>query len=90
MLNVTEKAIEALNDALDAEAAPPDNILLLRRVDQDIQLAVGREADGDQIVRYGGRNILAIDDQLSHQLDGASLDLAETSEGWQFILRQAS
>jgi Fe-S cluster assembly iron-binding protein IscA len=81
MLNVSEKAAAALNETLEQNSEDSSDILRIAQTDDGLALAIGKEHDGDQVVGYHDRMVLAIEPQLSDALDGATLDLADTPEG---------
>jgi Fe-S cluster assembly iron-binding protein IscA len=43
--------------------------------------------DGDQVVKYEDRDILAVEPEISSALDNATIDAVDTPEGLQLALR---
>jgi len=81
MLNVSEKAANAPHRTLEQQEAEDIDVLRLSRDKGILELAVGKESDGDQLVSHEGRTVLAIDSGLPGELDGAIFDLVDTPEG---------
>jgi len=80
MLNVTEPAANLLHKTLEHKAED-DGILRLTRSGEGLGLVVDMEKEGDQIVAHDGRNVLAVDPDLSRELEGVVMDLVEAPEG---------
>lgn len=88
MLNVTEKAADALAKSLESSEATDEQSLRLARTPHgEFGLAIDEERDGDQVVKQEERSILVIDEEVSTALDGAILDVADSPEGQRLTLR---
>lgn len=85
MLNVSDKAGEALHRALEANEGGGEDVLRLTRSGDQLALAVDQERDGDQIVEHDGRSVLVVEPAISQALDGATLDAVQTPEGLRFV-----
>jgi hypothetical protein len=97
MLQVTPTARAELRDMLD-RAAPTGRArklaeqreLGLRLVSTGrgaLGLAIDRPRGGDAVIEHRERNVLLLDRGTSEQLDGLTLDVAETAEGRHLAIR---
>lgn len=90
MINVTEKAVDALAGSLQATEASPEQSLRLARTSQgEYGLAVDEEREGDQVIKQEERAVLLIDEEVSAALNGAVLDVVDSPEGQRLSLRMA-
>lgn len=87
ILNVTDKAAEVLHQTLELNQEDESDVLRVTRGQDGLGLAVGKGADGDQLVDHDGRTVLAIDGGLSAELDGATIDLQQTPEGTRLVFQ---
>ncbi|MEX2374043.1 MAG: hypothetical protein WD942_00435 [Dehalococcoidia bacterium] len=86
MLQVTEAAVEQLNELLEnADAGESQGIRLVQN-EAGVALQIDLPQEGDQVVAAGDRPVLLIGPELSTALDGATLDTVETPEGNQLKL----
>ena len=46
-----------------------------------VRLGAGRPKGNDQIIEYGGKDLLRIARSVSEELNGSTIDLVETLEG---------
>jgi len=90
MLNVTDQAAGVLHQTLEQSQEDDSDILRVTVGDRGLGLEVSRQEEGDQVVEHGGRGVLAIEDNLARELDGATLDLQETPEGPRLIFEPPS
>jgi len=86
MLNVSERAAEALHATLDENRNEPDDVLRIEQTDTGLALAIGSQRDGDQLIDHDDVTILAIDPAVSQALDGATIDAVESQGGVQLVL----
>ena len=88
MLEVTEKALDALTTVLDSSETEHDQGLRLSpRAEGGFGLVVDEPHDGDQVVSQGDRPVLIVEPEVSMGLDGAVLDVTESPQGPQLTLR---
>jgi Fe-S cluster assembly iron-binding protein IscA len=87
MVNVTDRAKTALKSALSRSVEEP-GVGLRVEVSEEGTCALfpDREKAGDQVIEHEGDVLLLIGEDASQPLDGATIDLAQTSEGTQLIL----
>ncbi len=87
MVNVTDRAKVALKSAL-SRSVEEAGIGLRVEISEEGACALfpDREKAGDQVVEHEGNVLLLIGEEASQPLDGATIDLAETSEGAQLIV----
>ncbi|HEY8477959.1 MAG TPA: iron-sulfur cluster biosynthesis family protein [Chloroflexota bacterium] len=87
MINVTEKAKDELHDMLQQAGVQDAEIGIRLTATQgeggQVQLALvlDESHEGDQVVEHEGRKVLLVDQFIAEQIDGATLDVAETPEG---------
>lgn len=87
MLKVTEKAAGVLDKSLDASREKESDILRLVRSEQGVGFAISEEREGDQVIQYENRKILAVEPKISQALDKATIDAVDTPEGLRLALR---
>jgi len=88
MLNVTEKAVDALSSSLESSEATDEQSLRLALTPQgEFGLAIDEQREGDQIVKQEERAILVLDGEISAALDGAVLDATDSPEGRRLTLQ---
>jgi Fe-S cluster assembly iron-binding protein IscA len=85
MLNVSEKAREALHHTLDQNEREGSDLLRIALTEEGLALALDKERDGDQLVEHDQRKILAVEPELARELDGATIDAVETPEGMRLV-----
>ncbi len=87
MINVSEKAASALHDTLAENSNDGDELLRLTATPEGFGLVLGREQEGDQVVRHQDRAVLAVEREVADELDGATIDTMETPEGERLVFR---
>jgi Fe-S cluster assembly iron-binding protein IscA len=87
MLTVTEKAAEALSDALQAADSDDSHVLRLASSGEGLGLALDEERDGDQVVVHEERKVLVIEAEVAQALTGAVVDAVDTPEGRRLVLQ---
>jgi Fe-S cluster assembly iron-binding protein IscA len=89
MINVTERAREALKAVQTQVADKPEVALRLGPVEQG-QLGVFPDTgrDDDQVVEHEGRAVLLIDPQVAGELAGSTIDFEESAEGARLTLHR--
>jgi Fe-S cluster assembly iron-binding protein IscA len=89
MINVTDRAREALKAVQTQMADKPEVALRLARVEEG-QLGVfpdtGRE--DDQVVEHEGQAILLIDPEVAGALAGSTIDFEEHADGARLTLHR--
>jgi Fe-S cluster assembly iron-binding protein IscA len=88
MINVTEKAAEALSETLDANRKE-DSAQVLRLVssEQGFGLGLDEERDGDQVVTHDERTVLVIESSVAQAFDGAVVDAVPSPEGPRIVIQ---
>jgi Fe-S cluster assembly iron-binding protein IscA len=99
MLNVTDQAKDTLQDLRqDAmqRAGVKDEQAVERLVEKfssggqrQLDFRLDRPQEGDQVVEHHGQQVLVLDPVIAAQLDGATLDTAETAQGRRLTIRAA-
>ncbi len=90
MINVTEKAVDALANSLDSTEATPEQSLRLALTPQgEYGLAVDEQREGDQVIKQEERPVLLVAEEVSTALDGAVLDVVDSAEGQRLTLKMA-
>ena len=89
MVNVSQRAAEALQATLEQNRNAPDDVLRIEQTDTGLALAIGSRHDGDQLIDHDSNTILAIDPAVSSALDGATIDAVESAGGVQLVLTRA-
>ena len=88
-LSVTERAAEALHETLDSMAHEPQQVLRLVSRDEGFTLAVEEPGDDDEVISHNGTAVLAVERQVTSQLDGLTMDVDESSpEGGRLTLKR--
>ena len=82
MIQVTEKASGVLLEALEARADDETQGIRLTEVTgEGFGLAVDVEREGDQVIEHEGRKVLIVEETLAEELEGAILDVVESTRG---------
>ncbi|HUF52815.1 MAG TPA: hypothetical protein VMR52_03455 [Dehalococcoidia bacterium] len=87
MLNVTEKALDALTTVLDTYETGPEEALRITPSAGGFSLIVDEQHEGDQVVSQGERAVLLVEQRVSDTLGGVVLDAVESPGGPQLTLR---
>ena len=93
MLTVTAQAAAALKEAIQAQTEDPE--LAIRLVPSaskpnQLDMALDRKKEGDQVVDSDGFEVLFISAELSQVLDGMVIDCQDTPQGPQFSISRLS
>jgi len=86
MIQVSDRAAEALHATLEQNQTAPDDVLRIEHSEIGLALALGSQHDGDQLVNHADRVILAIDSSISESLSGATIDAVEAPGGIQLVV----
>jgi Fe-S cluster assembly iron-binding protein IscA len=87
MFKVSERAAEALHEALDANERDESDVFRLTASLEGVDLQIGEQQDGDQIITHGDRDVLAVQSDAADALDGAVLDAVQTEAGPRLVLQ---
>lgn len=88
MLDVTERALDALTTVLDStETEPKEGLRLAPSPGGGFGLVVDEPHDGDQVVSQGERPVLFVEKKISEKLGGTVLDVVQSAQGPQLTLR---
>jgi hypothetical protein len=85
---VSETAMDVLSRALDSSRENESELLRLSRNDNRLELNVAPEEDGDQVLQWEERPVLAVSPEARELLEGFVLDAETTEEGMALVLRQ--
>ncbi len=89
MLTVTAQAAEKLKEAIQAQTTDPAVAIRLvpssSRPNQ-LDMALDKEKEGDQVVESKGAKVLFVSSELSQVLEGMVIDCRETPQGVQFSI----
>ncbi len=91
MLTVTAQAAEKLKEAIQAQTEDPEVAIRLipsSSKPNQLDMALDREQEGDQVVESEGVKVLLISSELTQVLDGMVIDCQETPQGVQFSISQ--
>jgi len=87
MLTVTDAAKQELKKKLQDSTDDPEASLRLElKTPNQFGLALGKEAEGDQVIEYEGTKVLLVASELAPVVDGIILDLQDTSGGPQLVV----
>jgi hypothetical protein len=86
MIQVSDKAAEALHATLEQNQTDPDDVLRIEQSETGLSLSIGAQHDGDQLIGHDDRVILAIDPAVSEALSGATIDAVEAPGGLQLVV----
>ncbi len=89
MLTVTDKAKDALTDAIDQIEEPtPENACfrIIRGQDNQLTLSLGVPDDQDVTVETSDRTILAISPDIAEACEDRTLDVSEETEDGRCVL----
>lgn len=86
MIQVSDKAAEALHATLEQNQTDPTDVLRIEQSDSGLALSIGAQHDGDQLIDHDDRVILAIDSKVSEALSGATIDAVEAPGGLQLVV----
>jgi Fe-S cluster assembly iron-binding protein IscA len=91
MINVTEKAAEALDSTLqENQPEQTDQLLRLRASEQGFSLTLDEQRAGDQVISCNDKPVMLVDAAVSSQLDGAVVDVVSTPDGSQLVIQSAA
>jgi Fe-S cluster assembly iron-binding protein IscA len=87
MVNVTDRAKNALKDAL-SRSIDEAGVGLRVEISRDGAFALypDREKAGDQVVEHQGSVLLLIGEEAARPLEGATIDFTETAKGPQLVV----
>jgi len=87
MITVTVSAKKELKKMLQANTNDPEvSLRLIAKPGGQLSFALGKEAEGDQVVEHSGIKVLLIGLELAPILDGMTLDVKDTPEGQKFSI----
>ena len=86
MIQISEKAAEALHATLEQNQSDPADVLRIEQSDAGLALSIGAQHEGDQLIDHGERVILAIDSAVADALTGATIDAVEAPGGLQLVV----
>ena len=87
MLEVSERAREALKQALDANTSDPEQGLRLTITGADqLGLGVDVERPGDQVYEHEGAKVLIVDSNMAEMVSEMSLDIGEKEDGLRLMM----
>jgi Fe-S cluster assembly iron-binding protein IscA len=87
MLQVTDKALDAMAQTLDAKAVEDDQALRLALTETgQLGLALDNRREGDEVVSKDQRPVLVVEPEISEHVNGAVLDIADTPGGAQLTI----
>ena len=87
-VDVSDRALSALSQALDASRATEEDVLRISHMEGRLVLVIDQEQDGDEILIWEERAVLAVSPEAQDALDGFTLDAEQTPEGLAFVLKQ--
>ncbi|MEX1104118.1 MAG: hypothetical protein WED87_07700 [Dehalococcoidia bacterium] len=87
-VTVSETAMGVLSRALDSSKEKDEELLRLSRQDNRLELNVAVREDGDEVLQWEERPVLAISPEAQELLDGFVLDAETTDEGMALILKE--
>jgi len=87
MINITERAKQALRKILTASTDMPQGRLrLMDRGQGKLGLGVDIEMPGDEVVKYDGSTVLVVERGLAQSLKGVTLDVEDNIEGSELVI----
>jgi Fe-S cluster assembly iron-binding protein IscA len=82
MLAVTDSAKQELKKKLLASTDDPEVSLRLElKPPGQLGLVLGKEAEGDQVIKHEGTKVLLVAAELASAVEGITLDVQDTSGG---------
>lgn len=82
MLKVTDGAKQELKKTLSAHTDDPEVSLRLElKPPNQFGLALGKEAEGDQVIEHEEAKVLLVASELAPAVDGVTLDVQDTADG---------
>ena len=91
MITVTTSAAERIRSDLQASNAEPGACIRLFRSQStanQLDIALDKEREGDQVVVSEGINVFILDSELSQTLEGTIIDYEAMPEGKGFSITQ--
>jgi hypothetical protein len=84
---VTEAAKKMLKEMLVANTKEADVFIRLKKnSESELELALGREVEGDTVAEYEDSKLLLVAPELEATLGNALLDVQETAEGAKLVV----
>lgn len=89
MILITDSARVELKKMLSENSGEADTLLRLTANEEgQLGLILDHEQPGDNVIEHEGAKVFAIESDLASHLDGVTLDVEETPEGFMLMLRQ--
>jgi len=87
MLTVTDRAKELLKDILAPHRDDPDfGVRLIVKPHRQLGLVTSRKSPGDYVVEHEGLAVLLVEQELSGEVDGLTLDTKQTADGARLVI----
>ena len=91
MINVTKQAKQELKRLLSQNVDwPQARLRIMDRGQGIIGLGIDIEAPGDRVVEYEGTKVLVVEPKLANNLQGITIDVDETPDGAELVIREKS
>ncbi|MFC2014556.1 hypothetical protein ACFLUP_01020 [Chloroflexota bacterium] len=89
MINITGKARQELERILYSNVDMPQaRLRLIARGGEELGLGIDIEMPGDELVEHDGSTLLVVERELAERLKGITIDVDNTSEGYNLVLCQ--
>jgi len=88
MISISQLAASVIAETLKESGVPTGQSLRLIREKRGFSLQVDRPAESDRVIRYGGDIVLIVDKDFEDRTGGARIDVEETPEGIDLVMRR--
>jgi hypothetical protein len=87
MLSVTDRALDALEGALEANRTADDQMLRIDEMDGSMAVAIDQPQPSDQLIMRDENPVLAVAHDAAARLDGLTLDILEDERELHLVFR---
>ena len=87
MINISEAALSVLSESLQASGVERGLGLRLKEENQRLTLYLSKPEKGDRIISRDGQSVLIIDPGFETFIGDAFIDVEDTGEGSEIIMR---
>lgn len=88
MLNITDRALDILEQELHASRNSDGQMLRIADVGGQMSLTIDEQQPGDEVISRHESPVLAVSEDTAGRLDGLTLDLDEDDEGARLVFRE--
>jgi Fe-S cluster assembly iron-binding protein IscA len=89
MIKISETALNVLSEGLQASGMEREQGLRLKEEGDQLTLELDAARKQDRVISYDGRKVLIIDREFEARIGNAFIDVEDTTEGPEIIMRHS-